>query len=126
MATTLTPSGLLTRARVFKSVADSEIQAAIDEAERWMCESNWGPSHYNDGVFYLAAHILAENEMLNSVETPAETGDAIAAGPLRSERILSWSASYESASDFDDAWATTAWGRRFIARRDCVFSARIM
>jgi hypothetical protein len=125
MATTVTPDTIRTRAPSFNDLSDAAIQLAIDEAERWMNETEWGPSHYNDGVFYLSCHILEEDAAL--ADTDGEGGEALPAGPLVAEKILSWSVRYgEGPSAFDDAMATTAWGRRYIARRDCIFVGRVI
>lgn len=125
MATTVTPRTLKLRARPFSDLSDYVVQLAIDEAVRWMDEAQWGPSHYDDGVFYFSCHILEEDAKLNAT-VAGSSGDAVPAGPVQSEKILSWSISYAVAEGgaFDDALATTAWGRRFIARRQMIFSDR--
>lgn len=128
MATTVTPSTLKDRAPVFAEVNASAVQSAIDEATRWVSESQWGPSHYNDGVFYLACHILEESAQLNAEGvTPGTSGDRVAPGPVQSEKILTWSASYSVSEGgvFDDAFATTAWGRQFLARRQLIHAATL-
>jgi len=126
MATSIDAQALKTRATVFAEVPDCDVNAAIDEAVRWVDDVAWGPSHYDDGVFYFACHVLTENAMLNlEGMTPAGSAGSVPAGPITQERILTWSASYATAGAFeDDALSTTAWGRRFIARRDLVFSPR--
>lgn len=131
MATSITPKNLRERARgAFDSVDPAAIQQAIDEACRYVSEPNWG-SRFDDGVFYLACHILAEAAAL---EEAAESGGASAtigavpSGPVLSERILSWSATYAGTEGgvFDDAFATTSWGRAYLARCNLVFSDRIL
>ena len=126
MATTITPATLKARAPAFATVRNVTLQVYIDEAVRWVDDVAWGPSHYDDGVFYFACHVLTENAMLNlEGMTPAGSAGSVPAGPITQERILTWSASYATAGAFeDDALSTTAWGRRFIARRDLVFSPR--
>lgn len=123
MATTVTPVSLKQRATAFSSMDNEIVQSAINEAVRWIDEAAWGVSHFDDGVFYLACHILDEDAALNSA-TAGSGADATPAGPLTSEKILGWSASWSSSDDFNDALATTGWGRRYIARRSLVFSAR--
>lgn len=126
MATTVTPKSLRERAPAFNTVSDTLVQGAIDEAVRWTSETQWGPSHFDDGVFYLACHILEEDAALSADGLKAgETGAALPPGPVQSEKILTWSVSYAVAEggSFDDALATTAWGRRYIARRQLVCAA---
>jgi len=131
MATTVTPENLNTRSRcAFDDVDPADIQTAIDEACRYISESNWG-SRFDDGVFYLACHILAE---LGALEEAARDGGAAAtvgavpAGPVMAEKILGWSANYAVSEGgvFDDAFATTSWGRMFLARCSRVFSGRVI
>lgn len=112
---------------MFAPVRNVDCQAAIDEAVRWTSEPQWGASHFDDGIFYLACHILEESEAL-AASTPGQSGSAIAPGPVASERILSWSVTYATNSSgvWDDALATTPWGRRYIAARERVFSSRIL
>jgi hypothetical protein len=125
LATSLTPNSLKDRARSFSSLSDAVVQAALDEAERWVNEEAWG-SKYDDGVFYFACHILEEDSALNAVDA----GDGVSvlpAGPVTREKILNWEAEYATAKDFvEDDLATTSWGRRFISRRRLVFAARGM
>lgn len=131
MATSITPDVLRERARgAFDDVDPADVQTAIDEACRYVSEPAWG-SRFDDGIFYLACHILAE---LAAIEEAAEDGGASAtvgampAGPVMSEKILSWSASYAVSEGgvFDDAFATTTWGRMFLARCQRVFADRRM
>lgn len=125
MATSLTPNGLKDRARSFSSISDAVVQVAIDEAARWMNETAWG-TRFDDGVFYLACHILEEDAAMNNVDA-GDGATALPAGPVTAERILNWSAEYATAKDFiDDDMATTSWGRRFISRRKLVFAGRCM
>lgn len=128
MPTTVTPSTLKDRAPVFAEVEAASVQLAIDEAVRWTSETQWGPSHYDDGVFYLACHVLEETSQLNADGVqPGESGDRVAPGPIQRESILNWSASYAVSEGgvFDDAFATTAWGRMFIARRQLISAATL-
>lgn len=131
MATTVTPESLYAKSRgVFDSVDDACVQEAIDEAVRYVSEVDWG-CRYDDGIFYLACHILAEAA---SIEVAASDGGAsatvgaIPAGPVMSEKILTWSASYSVSEGgvFDDAFATTTWGRQYLARSSRVFSRRVI
>lgn len=123
MATTVTPSTLKARATAFASFGDSVVQAAIDEATRWTSETEWGSSHYDDGIFYLACHILDEDAALNAAGSGGG-GSATPAGPMTSEKLLTWSASWATPDEFNDALATTGWGRRYISARQRVFSSR--
>jgi len=131
MATSITPDVLYQRSRgVFDSVDSDCVQDAIDEAVRYVSEVNWG-DRYNDGVFYLACHILAESAMLEQAGSdggPASTGGAVPAGPVMSESILSWRTTYSVSEGgiFDDALATTTWGRQYLARSSRVFSRRVL
>ena len=88
-----------------------------------MSVKNWG-RRYDDGQFYLTAHILTE---LSTLKAGGATGgvNAIPSGPVLSEKIKSWSATYGRNDAFAmDAFATTSWGRAYIARRKLVFSVR--
>lgn len=128
MPTTVVPNTIRTRAPAFAGEDDTTLQAAIDEAVRWINEPAWGASHFDDGVLYLACHILTEDALLKAAPDAASQGEAIPAGPLASEKILTWSASYAVSEGgvFADALATTAWGRRFLARRQLVFPSRCL
>lgn len=127
----VTPDDLYTRSRgAFNTVDPDDVQLAIDEAERYVSQSNWG-ARADDGVFYLACHILAETAMIVEAADdggPAATGGAVPAGPVQTEKILSWSASYSVSEGgvFDDEFSTTTWGRQFIARASRVFSNRVI
>jgi hypothetical protein len=131
MATSITPDVLYQRSRgVFDSVDSDCVQNAIDEAVRYVSEVNWG-DRYDDGVFYLSCHILAESAMLEQAGTdggPAATGGAVPAGPVMSESILSWRTTYSVSEGgvFDDGLATTTWGRQYLARSNRVFSRRVL
>jgi len=115
---------------VFDSFDESDITSAIEEAERYISQDNWS-GRYCDGVFYLAAHILTVTARIREAGDAASSADAMPAGPMRSEKILSWSASYEVGSgDNDDAVAaalkTTTWGREYLWRCSLVFSCRTL
>ena len=131
MATSLTPATFRVRARgVFDSVEDEEIQLTIDEACRYVSEENWG-ERFDDGVFYMTAHILTELALLESAAGDggaAASGNAVPAGPVSSESILQWRVSYavSEGGAFDDALATTTWGRQYLARCHRVFSNRLI
>ena len=58
MATSLTPATFKARGPSFSAVDNAVVQSALDEAVRWLNELAWGGG-YDDGVFYLAAHILS-------------------------------------------------------------------
>lgn len=122
MATTVTPSTLKQRAAAFAALSDSVVQAAINESVRWTSEPQWGASHFDDGVFYLACHILEEDAALNSQQLGG--GASTPAGPKTAEKLLTWSAEWDSPDEFNDALATTGWGRRYLAARGRVFSTR--
>ena len=125
MATTITPAILKRRTRcIFTKVNKNEVQDAIDEAVRWLNEPNWGASHFDDGVLYLATHLLEELEGLRLAGLGGGT-NAVPAGAVESERLLSWSASYAINKAFEDnALATTVWGRKFIAAQQRIMSVR--
>lgn len=131
MTTTITPDILFDRSRdVFSEVDEDCVQLAIDEAVRYVSEVNWG-GRYDDAIFYLACHILCEFAQLELAAVDggtASTGGAIPAGPVMAEKILSWSTSYAVSEGgvFDDAFATTSWGRMFLARESRVFSRRVL
>jgi hypothetical protein len=127
----VTPASLYRRARgAFDGVDEDCVQDAIDEACRYVSEIEWG-SRFDDGVFYLACHILAEAAQIEAAAADggaAATGGAVPAGPISSESILSWRASYAVSEGgvFDDAFATTTWGRQYLARCHRVFSRRVL
>ena len=127
MATTVTPGSIKARATAFVSLSDDVLQLAIDEAVRWISENNWGTSHYDDGVFYLACHIAEQMTSL-AAASAGDTTDTLPAGPKDSESLMSWRVSYavSEGGAFDDALATTSWGRMYLALRGRVFSPRVM
>ena len=124
MSTAVTPRTLKARAEPFCSMTDARVQTAIDEAVRWLSEDNWGTSHFDDGVFYLACHILEEDAALNA--TTAGGAQGALPGSVESERVLSWSVSYATPQAFVYGLPPTASGRRFLARRELVFSSRCL
>ena len=126
MATTVTVDTLIARAPAFKAADEACIQFAIDEAVLYTNETNWG-AKFNNGVFYLACHILTES--LAFAAAGLEGGvSALPAGGVTSEKIDEWAATYGGLGNaFEgEALATTAWGRSYIARRKTIFSRRIL
>jgi len=115
------------RAPMYAPVPNSDCQLAIDEADRWTSEAQWGLSHYDDGILYLACHILDEAQALASASV-GQSGGALQPGPVSSEKILTWSVTYavSEGGTWDDALATTAWGRKYLALRGRVFTSRIL
>jgi len=119
-----TPKTFVKRAPAFKCVSPLAIQQGIDEAERSTNRENWGVKA-DDAVFYLAAHLITLNTHLNSLD--ATGGLSAPAGPVKSESLLEWSATYEtSAALSGEAMATTSWGRIFVAMRRTIFSRRCL
>lgn len=105
------------------------VQRFLDAAERRVARDLWGDKG-DDGVLYLAAHLLAEDVIANSVQLVDVTGPAGGyAGVITSESLGPISRSYgaKAGSSFTDAaggnafadepLATTVWGKRFVALR---------
>ena len=127
-----TPTEFKDRASpAFDAVDDADVQTYLDMAACYVSEKNWGACRYPHGIYYLTAHLLTYEEILKAAN--GATGDnlsggvsAIGAGVVKSEKIKSWSASYEVSSDAftQEAFGLTAWGRQFMTLRGLVFSER--
>ena len=125
---TVTPKTMKAKASpLFDEVCDEDLQDAINTAVLLVSESNWG-ARYDDGVFFLASHFLTELESLKASGSIAASANAVSSSAIRSEKIKSWSVTYAdvSSSLSDDPLSTTSWGRMFIARRNLVFSCRVI
>lgn len=112
----VTATSLKDRFAVFDPLSDAVVEAAITEAELFVNETAWGDK-YDTGVLYRAAHILE----LDSA------GATAAPGPVSSEKLLSYSVSYDGTSmdAADSNLASTAYGRRFIEARSTIFAPRV-
>jgi len=120
--TTITPKVLCRRSRgVFDSVDADDIQDAIDEACRNVSQKVFA-SRYDDGVFYFACHILSTLALMAASGSPEASVGAVPPGPIQSEKILSWTGTYAVSEGgvFDDALATTSWGREFLRLQNTV------
>ncbi len=127
MATSITPAEMKTRCPAWVSESDSELQDAIDEAVRWLNEANWGTTQFDDGVFYLAAHIFTQFLAHKNAAATGQ-GGAVPPGAASSKRQLSWAVSYAvPPGGFSDAdLASTSYGRTFLSRRSLIFSSRVL
>jgi hypothetical protein len=111
----VTAAVLKARFSEFADTADELVEAALAEAELQVSRTAWGEARADAGVTYLAAHIL---------KLDAQGGDA-PPGPVTSERLMSWGATYAvPTSGSSEPEATTAYGRRFLALRRGVFAPR--
>lgn len=120
-----TPKTFVKRSPAFKCVNPLAIQQGIDEAERATNRTNFGVKA-DDAVFYLAAHIITLNTHLNE-QGPTGGLTGTPAGMIKSERLLEWSASYDSSNAFSqEVLGSTAWGRHYIALRGMIFSNRLI
>jgi len=110
----VTPSDVKAKLPEFTSLNDSIIQLCLDAAERRVNLCAWGDLA-DDGILYLTGHLLKLREQ----------GDALAAGPVQSERVLSVNASYAiDSSVAASALGSTAYGRYYLDLRSLVFGAR--
>ena len=93
-----TPKTFVERGPGFKCVSPNAIQRGLDEAERSTNRTNFGVKA-DDAVFYRAAHIIT---LATHLEKAGPTGGLTGtpAGPIKSERLLEWSASYDSSRAF--------------------------
>lgn len=115
----------------FDAVDDADVDIALDIAESYVSETDWGDSRYHHGVYFLAAHWLTAEEMLKAGNGSGVSGGvgSVPAGAVTSEKIKSWSASYASPSASkmtleEMSLSVTAWGRQFLALRQLVFARR--
>lgn len=116
-----TPKTFKARLPAFKCVSNPAVQYGIDEAERCTNRCNWGVKA-DDAVLYQAAHIIALNTQMGKA---GAGGIGVPTGPIKSERLLEWAATYDSVSAFSGAMmATTVYGRHFVAMKRMIFSNR--
>lgn len=118
MAHTLpTPDNLTARYPEFADVSDYRIEAAIDEAARFVDET-WKEEDYYTGALNLAAHFLVRE---GALLTGSSQGNYLNRGPVTSESIGDASRSYAtsgsgsggSGSSGDLELSTTPYGKRY-------------
>lgn len=99
----------------FDALSDTIINLAIAQAERQICEVQWGATRFDDGVLYLSAHIL---KLLTE-------GDSLAPSAITSERVAKVAVSYQAVTGGADSWiAGTAYGRYYEHLLSLVFPDR--
>jgi hypothetical protein len=98
---------------IFGDKDQSYIEAMIVEANRSVDQS-WTDGDYKTAIMYLAAHLIATDNM--------EAGSSVVFGPgsgaVASESFGGMSISYEKTPGADDSaaksqWGSTEYGRRF-------------
>jgi len=94
----------------FASMAESAVQSAIDEAVREVSQSVFG-TRYDDGVKYLAAHLLAVMKQ----------GGNAPSGPVLAEHVGAIGRSYAIPAGITaESLAMTIYGRRYLEIRQQV------
>jgi Protein of unknown function (DUF4054) len=106
MESLLSPSDFLSAYDEFKSLSESKVQTAIDEARDFCLQGRWGDK-YNRAIALLAAHILAMRWL--------QVG-AIAASSVQNAK------GRDGVNRMDsDAWLTgTVWGQQFLHLRKSI------
>lgn len=115
---TVTAASLKARHVAFAATADATVEAAIAEAERCTNRDRWG-SKADDGVTYLAAHILAVDALAAQ--------SANAKGPITSESIgpLSWAyQAPQQTSAADTQLSSTTYGQSYMRLRASLYLSR--
>src|SRR3990172_2719140 len=101
----------------FDSLSDTVIGLAIAQAARLVNETQWGTTRSDDGVLYLACHIL---KLLTE-------GDALAPSAVTSESVARVSTGYQQVGAGADSWlAGTAYGRHYLFLAGLVFPDRVL
>ena len=107
----ITPADFKIRYPEFDSIADARVQTFLDEAILEVGEGAWG-TLYEKGVFLLAAHMLAIDQLNQS-----SGGGGSVVGELTSRKIGDVTvtlASSQSSND-DDKWYTrTTYGAEYL------------
>lgn len=93
----------------------ARVQVFIDQAARRVNATQWG-SRADDGVSYLAAHLLYSGNL----------GAGAPAGAVESERVGDIAVSYAVADLPATELASTSYGRRYLDLRSLVFSGRCL
>lgn len=114
------PSAAAFKARhpKFASVADGIVTAMLAEASRSVSEC-WSEGDYADGIMYLAAHLIAEENSAGGMSAASK------AGPIKRVKADTVEIEYAGATMQDASLDATIYGRRFkeLRRRN---SARVM
>lgn len=110
---TVLAASIKSRWSEFASLEDATVTAAIEEAGRRVSSTAWGDLA-DDGVRYLAAHILAQDI----------AGSAASPGPLVSRSLDGASATYAVAGMATETGGT-AYGRRFQELHALIFAGRV-
>lgn len=128
MATTVTPSSFKSRfSPTFDCLTDNQVQAAIDQSVRWLNESCWGECRYDDAVTYLTGHWLTIDAQIQAAGSPAAAATSTSTGAKKSEKLLTWSASWATPGVFEsDPFGTTSFGQQFLSLRSLVFCCRVL
>lgn len=111
----VTPADFKAIATQYSSETDDTINGVINRAERRVNRTAWGDEKADEGVIYLAAHLLTQDkeqdEAAPGPETQQSSGNA-----RRAYQVPPPFAKYPEAS--------TAWGRRYLELRQTVFADR--
>lgn len=100
----------------FDPVPIDRVTNAITEAGRRVNTSQWG-GHADDGILYLACHLLKFQEL----------GDGLAAGAMTSKTVGPVSASFATPDVLSrSALGATAYGRYFLDLQSLVFPTRVL
>lgn len=108
-----TATAFKARHTAFALVADGTVDILIAEAARSVSQC-WSEGDYTDGIMYLAAHMIAEEQSAGGSTAASK------AGPIR--RVKADTVEIEYAGSFlstltDAELVSTVYGRRFLALR---------
>lgn len=104
-----TAQDLKDRHPAFSDTPDSQVEAVITDASRWVDET-WLEDDYRPALMFLAAHMLVGEGALG--------GDTSAPGPVTSYKLGDASETYGNAVDPSRSisdFGTTVYGRRYMA-----------
>lgn len=95
----------------FASVADDTVSAMLLEASRSVRQC-WPAADYADGVMYLAAHMIAEENSGGGVSAASKSG---AIKRVKADTVeIEYSDRKASAGALDAAYGSTIYGQRYL------------
>lgn len=109
-----TTEQFLARFPVFNSRDEDQIAAILVEASGFV-DATWEEKDYQPAIMYMAAHLLTTDSSQEG-DDAGSGGDGVVA----SESFGGMSVSYvrptgTSGNSFTNEWATTSYGRRYLA-----------
>lgn len=111
----------------FTAVADALVTAMLTDASRSVTTS-WIEADYQDGIMYLAAHLMVEEGALNAASSPSST-----TGPVQEIKAGDVTVKFDQTGSRYDGelgktYGSTVYGRRYLelARRNGASAAVMM